>query len=60
MSRPESAQIWKIRTVAEYLRVSPATIYLLLKRHQIPGFKIGNEWHFNAEDIDRCGWNSQS
>jgi excisionase family DNA binding protein len=28
-------------------------IYRLLKRGELPGFKIGSDWRFNAEEIDR-------
>lgn len=31
----------------------PATIYKLLKRHQIPAFRIGSDWRFRIEAIDR-------
>jgi excisionase family DNA binding protein len=39
--------------VAEYLRVHPSTIYRMLKRRQIPAFKVGTDWRFNSESIDR-------
>lgn len=39
--------------VAEYLRVHRSTIYRLLKRAQIPAFKMGSDWRFNLESIDR-------
>ncbi|MGA8058088.1 MAG: helix-turn-helix domain-containing protein [Candidatus Binataceae bacterium] len=42
-----------VHEVSTYLRVHPSTIYRLLKRHQIPGFRIGSDWRFNIEEIDR-------
>jgi excisionase family DNA binding protein len=39
--------------VAEYLRVHPSTIYRLIKKREIPAFKIGSDWRFNQESIDR-------
>jgi excisionase family DNA binding protein len=33
--------------------LSPATIYRLLRRHQIPAFRVGSDWRFNIEQIDR-------
>lgn len=45
----------KVLTVGElsnYLRVHRSTIYRLLKRGQLPGFKIGSDWRFNVEAID--------
>jgi excisionase family DNA binding protein len=41
-----------LEEVADYLRVHPSTIYRLVKRHQIPAFKIGSDWRFNRESID--------
>jgi excisionase family DNA binding protein len=51
----QSAGVAKVLTVnelAEYLRVHRSTIYRLLKRGQLPGFKIGSDWRFNIEVID--------
>ena len=42
-----------IREVSAYLRVSKGTIYRLLKQNRIPGFRIGSDWRFNVEEIDR-------
>jgi excisionase family DNA binding protein len=42
-----------VAELAEYLRVHPTTIYRLLKREQIPGFKIGDSWRVSPEQIDR-------
>jgi excisionase family DNA binding protein len=38
--------------VAEYLRVTRSTIHRLLKRNQIPAFRIGRHWRFNLEEIE--------
>jgi excisionase family DNA binding protein len=45
--------VMTVREVAAYLRVHPATIYKLLKRHQIPAFRLGSDWRFRIEAIDR-------
>jgi excisionase family DNA binding protein len=42
-----------VREVCAYLRVSRATIYRLLKEKQIPAFRLGSDWRFNIEQIDR-------
>jgi excisionase family DNA binding protein len=39
--------------VAEYLRIHPSTVYRLIKKRQIPAFKIGSDYRFNQESIDR-------
>ena len=38
--------------VAEVLRVHPTTIYRLVKRGDIPGFKIGGNWRINRASLD--------
>ncbi|MBV8358209.1 MAG: helix-turn-helix domain-containing protein [Deltaproteobacteria bacterium] len=49
--RPE-AKVITIGELAEYLRVHRSTLYRLLKKQQLPGFKIGSDWRFNLETID--------
>ncbi len=39
--------------VADYLRVHPSTIFRLLKRKELPAFKVGGDWRFNMEEIER-------
>ena len=34
------------------LRVTRSTIHRLLKRNQIPAFRIGRHWRFNLEEIE--------
>jgi excisionase family DNA binding protein len=47
------SKVMTVREVCAYLRVSRATIYRLLKEHQIPAFRLGSDWRFNIEEIDR-------
>jgi excisionase family DNA binding protein len=54
--RPE-AKVITIGELAEYLRVHRSTLYRLLKRQQLPAFKIGSDWRFNIEAIDE--WRMQ-
>jgi excisionase family DNA binding protein len=45
----------KVMTVGElsaYLHVHRMTIYRLVKRHEIPAFRMGSDWRFNIEAID--------
>jgi excisionase family DNA binding protein len=48
----ETPSILTLENVAEYLRVHPSTIYRLLKKRQLPAFKVGRDWRFNRESID--------
>jgi len=49
----DSAKVLTVNELAEYLRVHRSTIYRLLKKGQLPGFKIGSDWRFNIEAIDQ-------
>jgi excisionase family DNA binding protein len=49
-------KVLTLEEVANYLRVHPSTIYRLLKKRQLPAFKVGSDWRFNLDSIDR--WRS--
>lgn len=50
--------VMTLEEVANYLRVHPSTIYRLVKKGQLPAFKVGSDWRFNQESIDT--WRSQA
>jgi excisionase family DNA binding protein len=52
------ARVMTLEEVAGYLRVHPSTIYRLLKKKQLPAFKVGSDWRFNLESIDR--WRAEA
>ncbi len=41
-----------LEQVAEYLNVDRYTVYRLLARRHLPGFKIGNQWRFKKRMIE--------
>jgi excisionase family DNA binding protein len=47
------ARVMTVRELSDYLRSHPSSIYRLLRRGELPGFRIGADWRFNVEDIDR-------
>jgi excisionase family DNA binding protein len=54
--KPTPAAPSRIMTVAEtaqYLRVHKRTLYKLLRRHQIPAFKIGADYRFDSDAIEK-------
>ncbi len=52
------ARVMTLEEVADYLRVHPSTIYRLLKKKQLPAFKVGSDWRFNLESIDK--WRTEA
>jgi excisionase family DNA binding protein len=49
---PRSRTVMTLQEIADYLRVTRSTIHRLLKRNQIPAFRIGRHWRFNVEEIE--------
>jgi excisionase family DNA binding protein len=55
MTMPKSTregEIFTIKQVAEYLKVTERTIYRLAAAKKIPAFKVGGTWRFSLGDID--------
>ena len=48
-----SMRVMTVKEVADYLHVHQSTIYRMLKRSQLPAFRVGSDWRFNIETIDR-------
>jgi len=46
-------QMLTAQELAVYLRVNRSTVYRLLKKKQLPGFRIGSEWRFQIEEVNR-------
>jgi excisionase family DNA binding protein len=45
--------ILTVQEVSSYLRVHPSTIYRMLKKNQLPAFRVGSDWRFSVEAIDK-------
>jgi excisionase family DNA binding protein len=49
----ESSKVLTVKELSIYLKVHPSTIYRQLRRGALPAFKVGSDWRFNLESIDR-------
>jgi excisionase family DNA binding protein len=47
------AKVLKISELSSYLRIHRSTIYRLLKNRELPAFRVGSDWRFSVEAIDR-------
>jgi excisionase family DNA binding protein len=47
------SRVLTVQEVSTYLRVHPSTIYRMLKKNQLPAFRVGSDWRFTVEAIDR-------
>jgi excisionase family DNA binding protein len=45
--------VLSVKDLAHYLQVHKTTIYRLLKAKRLLAFKLGRDWRFNVEAIDR-------
>ena len=43
--------VLSVQELAAYLKVGSSTIYRLLKRGELPGYRVGSEWRFNVEAL---------
>jgi excisionase family DNA binding protein len=49
---PDNPSIMTIDDVADFLKLSKITIYKLVKKGDIPGFRVGNSWRFQRDKIE--------
>jgi excisionase family DNA binding protein len=47
------SRVLTVRELSGYLRVHPSTIYRMLKKNQLPAFRVGSDWRFTVEAIDK-------
>jgi len=52
--------LWTVRQVADYLQVVEQTVRGMAKRGTLPSIKIGRQWRFRTEDIDKYLKDSQA
>jgi excisionase family DNA binding protein len=50
--RNPSDKVMTVEELSQYLHIHRSTVYRLLKRREIPAFRIGSDWRFNIETID--------
>jgi len=52
-SKNRLPRVLTVKELSDYLRIHPSTVYKLLRSGDLPGFRIGTDWRFNGEVIDR-------
>ena len=47
-------KVLKLKEVARFLRVHPTTLYRMVRRGEIPCYKVGPaSWRVNVEDLEK-------
>lgn len=41
-----------VKEVAALLRVDEKTVYRLVKKRELPGFKVAGTWRFKSDDLE--------
>jgi len=52
VARSEIREVMDIRQAADYLGISPDTLYKYASEGFIPAFKLGNRWRFKKSRLD--------
>ncbi|HEY9157928.1 helix-turn-helix domain-containing protein [Candidatus Binatus sp.] len=47
------SSVLTVQEVSTYLRVHSSTVYRMLKKNQLPAFRVGSDWRFTVEAIDK-------
>ena len=47
------SDVMTLQQVADYLHCHYTTIYRLLRKRAIPGFRLGGDWRFRRSDVDK-------
>jgi excisionase family DNA binding protein len=48
-----NSDIFTVKEVSEYLRIHPSTVYRMLSKKQLPGFRVGADWRFSVKAIEQ-------
>ena len=52
-SLSDIAPLLTVKELCNYLKVNRSTVYRLLKTGELPALRVGSDWRFNVEEIDR-------
>jgi excisionase family DNA binding protein len=53
LTMADAREVMNIRQAAQYLGVSPDTLYKYVNEQRIPAFKLGNRWRFKKSRLDQ-------
>lgn len=50
---PAEARVYTMQQITRALQCSREIVHKLRREGRVRGFKLGNQWRFRAEDVDR-------
>ena len=51
LKHPLTDEVMTVDDLAQWLQVSPSTIYRMLKVHSVPFFKVGSDYRFRSSEL---------
>lgn len=45
-------EIFTLKQVAQFLKLSPLTVHRLTKKGVLPGVKLGNQWRYSRRKVE--------
>jgi len=49
----DRGNVMTVKELAKYLKCHHSTVYRLLQKGELPAFKVGADWRFNQDSIDK-------
>jgi excisionase family DNA binding protein len=49
----DTASVLTVEELCSYLKLDQSRVYRLIKAGKLPAFRVGSDWRFNVEEIDR-------
>jgi len=53
MSSQSADEVMTLEELATYLKIPKSTLYKLVQEGRVPGQKLGKQWRFGKQAIDR-------
>ena len=47
------AMWYTVKQLSDYLQLSPSTIYAMARSGKLPATRVGGQWRFNKNEIDK-------
>ncbi len=47
------SEAYSVEEIAQYLKLHPYTVRRLAREKKIPAFRVGGQWRFRKDDIDK-------
>ncbi len=53
----DDREVLTLKEVSQMLHVHPTTLYRMIKAGKIPAFRVGSDWRFRRDELERWAAN---